>query len=167
MKVIIGAGQTRYAGWIATDVPSFDVRRCQDWARLFPPGSIDRMLAEHVFEHLTVEEFAEFLMAAKAYLSSIGRMRIAVPDGHHPDSDYISRVRPGGSGEGAFDHKVLYNFDIIGQLLHEKGYKFDLLEYFDEAGQFYRRPWSAADGSLGAQLSTTNATRVVSLTIPV
>ena len=149
VKIIIGAGQTLYDGWIATDVPAFDVRTREDWERLFPPQSIDRLLAEHVFEHLTVAEFAEFLVCARKHLSASGRIRIAVPDGHHPDSDYIERVRPGGSGLGAYDHKVLYTSDLMADLLRGQGYQYELLEYFDAGGRFHRRPWNAEDGYVG------------------
>ncbi len=149
VKIVIGAGQTRYDGWIATDTPAFDVRRREDWARLFPPQSIDRLLAEHVFEHLTRAEFTEFLLCARGYLSASGRIRIAVPDGNHPDSDYIERVRPGGSGAGAADHKVLYTSDLMADLLRGQGYHYELLEHFDARGRFHRRPWNAEDGYVG------------------
>ncbi len=149
VKVIIGAGQTRFQGWIATDVPAFDVRKREHWVLLFPPMSIDRMLAEHVFEHLTTAEFAHFLAFARQHLSASGRIRIAVPDGNHPDSDYIARVRPGGIGEGADDHKALYTCDLISELLREQDYQFELLEYFDDSGRFHQRAWKAEDGFVG------------------
>lgn len=149
VRILVGAGQTRFSGWIATDTPAFDVREPEHWALLFPPESIDRMLAEHVFEHLTMAEFGGFLTSAKQYLSASGRVRIAVPDGNHPNQAYIESVRPGGSGEGADDHKALYTSALISALLREQGYQFALLEYFDEAGQFHQRTWSADDGFVG------------------
>ena len=149
VKVIIGAGQTRFEGWISTDMPAFDVRDYDCWSELFPPQSIDRMLAEHVFEHLTTEELARFLASASQYLAPGGRVRIAVPDGCHPNADYISSVRPGGTGVGASDHKVLYTCDLIGDVMRGQGYDFDLLEYFDADGQFHKSEWSADDGFVG------------------
>ena len=149
LKVIIGAGRTRYDGWIATDMPAFDVLTAADWARLFPPGAIDRMLAEHVFEHVSLADFARFLQIARRYLAPAARVRIAVPDGCHPDSDYIESVRPGGTGIGADDHKTLYTFASMGEALAANGYRFELLEYFDAAGRFQRRDWRAEDGYIG------------------
>lgn len=149
VKVVIGAGQTRFEGWISTDVPALDVRNSNHWRDLFPPASIDRMLAEHVFEHLTIEELAKFLDYASHYLAPGGRIRIAVPDGYHPNADYIDRVRPGGTGVGAGDHKVLYTCDLIGELMREQGYQFELLEYFDAVGQFHQSAWNADDGFVG------------------
>jgi len=149
LNIIIGAGQTRREGWIATDVPAFDVRDRDHWRRLFPQASIDRMLAEHVFEHLISDELASFLVIAGHYLAPGGRIRIAVPDGCHPNVDYIESVKPGGTGIGAGDHKVLYTCDMIGDLMRAQGYRFELLEYFDAAGQFHQREWNAADGYIG------------------
>ncbi len=149
VKIIIGAGQTRFEGWIATDMPAFDVRIRDHWRALFPPAAIDRLLAEHVFEHLSTAELARFLHTAADYLSPRGRVRIAVPDGYHPDADYINSVRPGGSGVGASDHKVLYTCDQIGELMREQGYQFEMLEYFDAEGHFHQREWSAEDGFVG------------------
>lgn len=146
VNIVIGAGQTRLEDWISTDVPAFDVRRSDHWRKLFPPASIDRMLAEHVFEHLTSDELARFLETAGQYLAPGGRVRIAVPDGYHPSADYINSVRPGGIGVGAGDHKMLYTCDLIGELMRKQDYQFELLEYFDAAGQFHQSGWSAHDG---------------------
>ena len=87
-------------------------------------------MAEHVFEHLTRAQMVAFLRIARNYLAPGGRVRIAVPDGYHPDPAYIERVRPGGSSDFADDHKMLYNSDLIGALLAEQGYDYELLEYF-------------------------------------
>ena len=146
VKVIIGAGSTRYPGWIATDIPAFNALLPAHWARLFPRGSIDRMLAEHVFEHLTEAQLGDFLAMARGYLAAGGRIRIAVPDGHLPDPAYIAAVRPGGSGTGADDHKVLYTGERISEVIAAQGYRIDLLEYFDADGVFHRQHWSAEDG---------------------
>lgn len=153
LRVIIGAGSTRYEGWIATDMPAFDILKHEHWALLFQPAFIDNMLAEHVFEHLTTDQFCEFLRIARLYLKPNGRIRIAVPDGYHPDADYIEHVRPGGIGEGATDHKVLYNCDLIPAILQEQGYYCKLLEYFGADGQFHRCEWSAEDGFVGRSAS--------------
>jgi predicted SAM-dependent methyltransferase len=73
-------------------------------------------------------------------------LRIAVPDGFHPDPDYIEYVRPGGTGAGADDHKVLYNYKLLSEQLRRAGFEVTLLEYWDENGDFHFRPWSSRDG---------------------
>ena len=146
LKIIIGAGITRFDGWVATDIPAFDILKHGHWAELFQPNSIDRMLAEHVFEHLTPHQFQDFLRIARIYLSDEGCIRVAIPDGYHPDSDYIEHVRPGGIGVGADDHKVLYTCDSMADILSAQGYDYQFLEYFDANGQFHRIDWQTEDG---------------------
>jgi len=146
VNVLIGAGETDYDGWIPTDIPAFDILKHTHWADLFQPNIIYRMLAEHVFEHLTVEQLQDFLRIARIYLAPEGRIRIAVPDGYHPDPSYIEHVRPGGIGVGADDHKVLYTCDLITDILTAQGYDYQLLEYFDADGKFHKVNWDVKDG---------------------
>ncbi len=146
VKVVIGAGGTDFEGWIITNLPYLDALKAEDWARIFTPGSIDRILSEHVFEHLSTDQFRIFLRVVQPYLSAEGRIRISVPDGHHPDPDYIESARPGGTGPGAYDHKVFYTHTLIAEVLTEEGYAYRLLEYFDQEGEFHQTAWDAVDG---------------------
>lgn len=146
LKIIIGAGETTYEGWVATDIPAFDILKHEHWAVLFQPSTIHRMVAEHVFEHLTTDQLRDFLRIARIYLADTGRIRIAVPDGYHPDSTYIEHVRPDGIGIGADDHKVLYTSDLMKDVMTAQGYDYQLLEYFDRAGNFQQVKWDTADG---------------------
>ena len=146
IKVIVGAGGTHYEGWLTTDLPILDALRPAHWGYIFPPGSIDGILAEHVVEHWTEDEFRLFLKVIRPFLSVRARIRIAVPDGYHPDPGYIDQVKPQGTGAGADDHKVLHNYVTITQILSQELYEYDLLEHFDESGSFHRQPWDAGDG---------------------
>jgi predicted SAM-dependent methyltransferase len=146
VRVVIGAGSTSSESWLITDLPILDALNPAHWGYIFPRGSIDRILAEHVIEHWTEDEFRLFLRVVRPFLSEQGFMRIAVPDGFHPDSSYIDYVKPGGSGSGAEDHKVLYNHITITRVLSEEQYDYDLLEYFDEAGQFHCSLWETSNG---------------------
>ncbi len=146
VRVVIGAGSRTYEGWLNTDLPVFNALRPAHWRSIFPPGSIDRILAEHVIEHWPEADFLSFLKNVRPFLSNQGVVRIAVPDGFHPDPDYIEFVRPGGSGIGAADHKVLYDQRMIENILSKAHYDYKLLEYYDEGGQFHRLPWDPADG---------------------
>lgn len=146
VKLVIGAGLATYEGWLITDLPVLNALSSVDWGCTFPRGSIDRILAEHVIEHWTDSGFRLFLRIVRSFLSQQGFVRIAVPDGLHPDPSYIDYVKPGGSGNGADDHKVLYNYITITRILSEEQYDYNLLEYFDELGQFHRLLWETNDG---------------------
>jgi predicted SAM-dependent methyltransferase len=75
-------------------------------------------------------------------------MRVAVPDGFHPDLQYIEDVRPGGTGFGADDHKVLYDHSTLSQLFEKAGFEVQLLEYFDRRGAFRRADWLENEGRI-------------------
>lgn len=147
-RLILGAGYSPVPGWIATDIEWLNLLREEDWNRYFEPNSVASMLAEHVWEHLTLEEGADAAGLCLRYLAPGGYLRIAVPDGLHPDPKYIEYVRPGGTGAGADDHKVLYDYRIMSQMLTEVGFEVQLLEYFDEERQFHAVDWDPATGMI-------------------
>jgi predicted SAM-dependent methyltransferase len=146
VKVLLGAGATQQEGWLTTDLPTLDALKRADWRRLFPRSSIHRILADHVVEHWTEDQFSLFLRIIQPFLSSQAVVRIAVPDGFHPDPSYIEHVKPGGIGAGADDHKVLYDYVRMTRILSQEQYNYELLEYFDEAGQFHHCSWDPSDG---------------------
>jgi predicted SAM-dependent methyltransferase len=134
------------SGWIATDVNQLNILVERDWDRYFRVNSIEAILAEHVWEHLTQDEAATAAGLCLRYLKASGWLRIAVPDGFHPDPAYLAAVRPGGSGPGAKDHKVLYNIRSLTELLEAAGFQTRALEYFDERGQFHAHDWNPENG---------------------
>lgn len=148
LKVVIGSGDIPFEGWLLTDVPVLDVLNLSHWRAIFPESTIDRMLAEHVFEHLTEAQFVTFLNNVRPYLAPQGRIRIAVPDGFNPSETYVQNVSPGGAGVGADDHKVLYTYQTMTAILNACGYMHELLEYFDENGQFHHVLWDKSDGMI-------------------
>lgn len=146
LRIVVGSGGIGQAGWIMTDRDFLDLLRPHDWQAFFKENSISAILAEHVWEHLTPAEGLAAAVTCCNYLTPGGRLRIAVPDGFHPDPDYIELVRVGGSGAGAVDHKVLYNHDTLTSLLTRAGFEVEPLEYFDAAGNLHAADWSPDDG---------------------
>ncbi len=71
-----------------------------------------------------------------------------MPDGNHPDPEYIAYVKVGGSGAGADDHKVLYTHAGARALFERAGFEVRLLEYFDDAGVFHFNEWAPEDGMI-------------------
>lgn len=104
------------------------------------------MLAEHVWEHLTPPEARTALANCYDYLKLNSVLRIAVPDGYHPNPSYINYVRPGGSGPGADDHKVLYNVQTLTHICQSVGFTTICLEYFDENNVFHFTEWEPETG---------------------
>lgn len=157
IKLIIGAGGTNYEGWLATDIHILNILKESDWDKYFTYNEIANVLAEHVLEHLNEEQIISALNIIYKYLKHGGCFRIAVPDGFHKDTNYVDMIKPGGYGLGSDDHKVLCNYKMMMRMLTLAGYKVELLEYWDESGNFHKKPVTAEGGYI--QRSSENDNR--------
>lgn len=160
MDLIVGAKQRNFPGWLSTDLRApgarLDVRRSDDWARAFPPDSIDRIVAEHVLEHITPREALAALCNARRHLKPGGHIRVAVPDANNPDPVYQEHSRPGGKGQAWArlffytadepEHKTHFDYLTLSELMRRAGLEPRLLEWHNERGQFHRNPWRLEDG---------------------
>src|SRR3989344_6454773 len=144
-KIVIGASGVYQQGWIPTEeLESLDILKSGDWRLYFVDGQVDALLAEHVWEHLTKKQGTLAAKLCFQYLKPGGYLRVAVPDGFHPDPRYLEQVKVGGSD--ANGHKVLYVYNTFSEVFQSAGFRVDLLEYFDKQGQFYYKEWHPADG---------------------
>ena len=145
MKIIVGAQSTQQLGWISLQKNDLDIRDERSWAQRFSPNSLDAVLAEHVLEHLTYSEAEQTVRNCFKYLKPNGYFRIAVPDGFHPEPNYIAWVRPltGWNGD---DHKFLFDYKNLNGLLAGAGFAVRPLEWFDEQGNFHQQLWNLQDG---------------------
>jgi predicted SAM-dependent methyltransferase len=148
LKLVIGASGKYDAGWIPSDIGFLNLLNDDHWKACFDTASIDAMLAEHVWEHLTIEQGLVAARRCFCYLKPGGYLRVAVPDGFHPDAKYIERVIPGGDGPGADDHKVLYNHGTFANIFEKAGFQVSLLEYFNSKGEFNFVDWNPEDGKI-------------------
>ena len=148
LRLVIGASGVYDEGWVPSEMVYLDLLNPGHWASYFSDGSIDAILAEHVWEHLTPDEGLVAARRCYEYLASGGYLRVAVPDGFHPDAAYIADVLPGGSGPGADDHKVLYNHITFIEVFEKAGFRVTPLEYFDAEGTFHKADWREEDGKI-------------------
>jgi predicted SAM-dependent methyltransferase len=151
-RIVIGSSGTAPEGWVATDREVVDLLREDTWLRYFAFGSLDAILAEHVWEHLPAEVAGRCVGTCFRFLKPGGYLRVAVPDGLHPDPRYIDQVRPGGSGPGADDHKVLYTYTSFRDLFAREGFDVRLYEYYDESGRFQYQEWNPQSGLIRRSL---------------
>jgi len=147
-KIILGAGYKSYSGWASTNIATLNILFRNNFERYWKPYSRWMFLAEHVWEHLTIEESKIANANCYEFLQSGGRLRIAVPDRLHPDSRYIDYVRPKGTGPGAEDHKIFYDYKLLRKTLEKARFKVNLLEYWDEKGAFHFRNWNSENGHI-------------------
>ena len=152
IKIMIGAADKVQPGWFSAVYPQFDLLD-RSTIRKFSRGRpVAAYMAEHVLEHLIIKEGLLALKNIYDSLSEGGRVRIAVPDGLHPDKDYIEEVKVGGTGPGADDHKVLYTYKSLSELLEGAGFSVGLLEYWDENGEFHCKDYNIHDGLIWRSL---------------
>lgn len=147
-RLVIGAAGIAQPGWIATDRDQLDLLQPESWAELLQPGSVDAMVAEHVWEHLSLDDGRRAAETCWRFLRPGGRLRIAVPDGWHPDPAYRDFARPQGLAPGADDHRVLYTLPTLRTMLEGVGYVVRPLEHFDERGEWHETAWSSDDGHI-------------------
>ncbi|SRR5581483_784729 len=143
LNVVIGGGQRLYDGWVFTDKDLLDIANPVSWQKLFVPNSIDRILCEHVLEHLSIAECRVALAQCGLYLRPGGLLRVAVPDSYRRDTAYVAEAAPPNAG-----HQVFYNVDTFTPILIQAGFDATPLEYFDRDEQFHAEPWDEREGMI-------------------
>jgi predicted SAM-dependent methyltransferase len=148
-RIVIGAWSKFDHGWIPTQQDFLDLTNPVQWREYFEPNSIDAMVAEHVWEHITPEEGLAAAKTCYTYLKPGAALRVAVPDGLLPDPAYVDLVKadavnplPGDAtdaGGNSVNHKALYK---------RAGFRVTLYEYFDEQGAFHCQDWDAKGGTI-------------------
>ena len=146
-KLVIGSGGTYEKGWIPSEKNFLNLLNQKHWNKYFKKNSLDAILAEHVFEHLSISELKSAIKIMHYYLKPGGYIRVAVPDGYHPSKSYINHVKP-NLNENSHGHKVLYNHKIITKLFLDAGFKVSMLEYFDENHKFHYNKWNIHQGNI-------------------
>jgi len=149
LKFNIGSANTDVGSdWFSSDIDVLNIARRKDWVRLLWFTKVNNIMAEHVWEHLNDSDTYLANKNCFEFLRKNGRMRLAVPDGLHPNNDYIEYVRPGGNGAGADDHKILYTYVTMKERLEKAGFHVELLEYWDENGKFHFTQWTDEAGRI-------------------
>jgi len=163
IKIIVGAAETYQNNWYSTNQNWLDIRKENHWKKIFKNKTIiTNVVAEHVFEHLTYEECIESLKTIHNYTTKDSKIRIAVPDGYNPDSNYIKNVKVKGIGDDAADHKQLLNKDILFEILTKAQFKPKLIEGYDSNKRLYSEKYSIEEGFIkrSRQNNDTNLEKI-------
>ena len=157
-RIVLGAWSKFDLGWIPTQQDFLDLTKPTQWSEYFEPNSIDAMLAEHVWEHITPEQGFAAAQTCYTYLKPGASLRVAVPDGLLPDPAYVDLVKadalnptPGDAtdaGGNSANHKALYTYKTLKALFERAGFRVVLYEYFDEQGAFHCQDWDAKGGTI-------------------
>jgi len=149
LRVILGAGDQRYEGWIPTHKEQLDLASPESFANFFGARRADGFLCEHVWEHLEIDESHIAAENCFRYLKPGARLRVGVPDRWFPNEDYQRTVQVGGPGPAdhpAADHKVVYDVALLTSVFAQAGFDVEPLEWWDSDGEFHVQPWDPAFG---------------------
>jgi len=168
LKIIIGAGQIEYDGWVATQENDLNLLYISDWEKTYSTESIDAMLAEHVWEHMTYEDGILAAQNCYKYLKPGGYIRCAVPDKNFQNEWYQNMVQVGGPGpidHPAATHKIVYDYETFSEVFQKAGFEVSLLEYCDNNGDFHYTYWNESDGRIGRSFryDTRNSLQKISM----
>lgn len=168
-RIVIGAGRTRFRGWTSTQEDALNVLHRSDFEKQFDENSLDAILAEHVWEHMTREEGVLAAQNCFAFLKPGGYLRAAVPDRNFRNADYQALVQVGGPGpkdHPAYTHKIVYDYQTFRAVFEAAGFLVELLEYCDEQGDFHYVHWNDADGYIGRSLFHDTRNSLEKLVMP-
>jgi predicted SAM-dependent methyltransferase len=149
-RIVIGASGVFEPGWTPTDAREFDLLRPETWERFVEPESIDCLMAEHVWEHLTLEQGRTAARTCHRFLKPGGYLRVAVPDGLFPSAEFQEYIKVGGKAGGGVvgGHLIVYTYATLRDVFESAGFQTTLLEYHDEAGQFHYQEWDPEMGKI-------------------
>ena len=129
VNLILGAALTNQKGWFSTNEDWLDISKENHWKRLFNSKKrVKRVLAEHVFEHLSIDEMRNSLKLIFENMLNGGSLRIAVPDGNNPNPEYRRHCGINGIGADASDHKQFLTYEFLSREVEKIGFKCTLIE---------------------------------------
>lgn len=134
MKINFGCGSNLLEGWINKDAEC-DIRKPLPFA----DGVADRILAEHVVEHVTHQEAWSFFVECKRVLKRGGVLRVAIPDitrmQKKMTDEYRNAVKAGGHGDNPIraavfehGHQAAWNQELLMTFLTAIGFKAEKVE---------------------------------------
>ena len=147
VKVILGASHTQFPGWIPSDLPHFNIVDRSHWKFLFRSHCASNLLAEHVFEHLTVDQVKQALRHCHDWMKPGGCLRIAVPDANHANPEYLKMTLPPADG-----HLSAWNYETFSNVLAECGFRAIPLEYYSHDKHLVKVPFDSVNGPVSRSL---------------
>lgn len=135
IRVVVGSGnvdvaaeRSWVAGWILTDRHLLDLTNSSDFEEIFGTARADMFLAEHVLEHLLLEEIALALALLRRFLRSSGKLRLAVPDIFRINAEDIEAL----SKDFLDGHFVQLSHEYLQGMLQQAGFWPDALEFEEQ-----------------------------------
>ena len=145
IRLALGSNSHCTDGWIAAGCDQFDLVDPASWSCYFQKSSVDAILAENVWEHLSKTEGKTAARNCFQFLRPGGYLRVAVPDEFHPSQQRQSQLQHGG-GRRSASSCVLYNHHSFAEAFVSLGFRVRLIEFFDQEGNFHSNQWDVSKG---------------------
>jgi len=139
LRINLGSGGTIFPGWFHLDRKDFralygeagEIFLQHDLTNGLPFGdnSVETVFCEHLLEHLDIQETLALAREVHRVLGPGGVWRIAVPD---------ALYRPEMEPPGAFGHKIMWCQELLAAVLHEAGFKVDVIQAWTREREIYR-----------------------------
>lgn len=190
LKLHLGCGSNSLEGWVNVDIESPIADLIHDLRQPlpFPDGSVDRIFAEHMIEHIEYEEAIALIRECRRVLVPGGVVRVTTPDLVWLVTNYAAAVtdRWGelwqprspcallNEGMRSWGHKYLYDRADLRALFHDAGFvdvvDCDWRESIDpELSGLESRPFNREiifEARLHAPVSHTNALKDLGPLVP-
>jgi predicted SAM-dependent methyltransferase len=144
-KISIYSANASPSGWLAIDKSALDITRQEDFAGYWESNTRQAFLAEDVWNTLTWQQVHEATANCFEFLSKGGTLRIAVPDGNHPDPLYINEIYATSKRAGE-KQRILFDYQSLSECLRYVGFRIVLLEYWDERRVLHTAEWTFENG---------------------
>lgn len=138
LKLHLGCGSNRLVGWVNIDIDSPVADLLHDLTRPLPfaDGSVERIYAEHMIEHIEYEEAAALICECRRVLAPDGVVRMTTPDLAWLVTTYASTITdqwgdlwqprsPGAllnEGMRSWGHRYLYDRADLRALFRSAGF---------------------------------------------
>jgi predicted SAM-dependent methyltransferase len=152
IRLAIGSESHCTEDWIPAERDQIDLVNPASWSCFFQKSSVDAILAEHVWEHLSEQDGKTAARNCFQFLRPGGYLRVAVPDGFHPSQQCQELRRQGGSEIGSGGHGSLYNHHSFAESFLQVGFQVQLIEFFDQEGVFHSNHWDVSKGMVKRSL---------------
>ncbi|MDR0533622.1 MAG: hypothetical protein LBH01_06685 [Verrucomicrobiales bacterium] len=146
-KIAIDNSSMLQPGWQSISSKEFDLSKQDDFLRCWQKNSLETILADDVWNNLTVGQANQAARNCFDFLKTGGTLRIAVPDGNHPDPAYLADVYLESRKAGR-RQRVLYNYKSLVDCLKQAGFIVNLLEYWDENRVLCTFDWESDNGKI-------------------
>ena len=146
IRLALGSESHCTDGWIHAGCNQLDLVNPASWSCFFQKSSVDAMLADHVWEHLSEKEGRTAARNCFQFLRPGGYLRVAVPDGFHPSQTACEQVREESSVSRTAADCLLYNHRSFADMFLAAGFQVRLIEFFDREGAFHSNHWDVSKG---------------------